>query len=60
MHSVFSTEQVAYAVLGSQFRQYSMAASPPILGTDLTTLNPTQNPVDYALLTNKQRSPGHS
>ncbi|HUA28163.1 MAG TPA: lamin tail domain-containing protein [Streptosporangiaceae bacterium] len=33
---------------------YSLASSPLILGSDLTTLNPTQNPVDYALLTNKQ------
>src|SRR5580704_3535965 len=33
---------------------YSLASSPLILGSDLTTLNPTQNPVDYALLMNKQ------
>jgi hypothetical protein len=33
---------------------WSLASSPLILGSDLTTLNPTQNPVDYALLTNKQ------
>jgi hypothetical protein len=33
---------------------YSLASSPLILGSDLTTLNPTQNPVDYALLHNKK------
>jgi hypothetical protein len=33
---------------------WSLASSPLILGSDLTTLNPTQNPVDYALLMNKQ------
>jgi hypothetical protein len=33
---------------------WSLASSPLILGSDLTTLNPTQNPVDYALLTNKE------
>jgi hypothetical protein len=33
---------------------WSLASSPIILGSDLTTLNPTQNPVDYALLKNKQ------
>lgn len=33
---------------------WSLASSPLILGSDLTTLNPTQNPVDYALLTNRQ------
>ena len=33
---------------------WSLASSPIILGSDLTTLNPTQNPVDYALLKNKE------
>ena len=33
---------------------WSLASSPIILGSDLTTINPTQNPVDYALLHNKQ------
>ena len=33
---------------------WSLASSPLILGSDLTTLNPTQNPVDYALLTNRK------
>jgi hypothetical protein len=38
----------------SMLALYSLASSPLILGSDLTTLNPTQNPVDYALLMNKQ------
>jgi hypothetical protein len=38
----------------SQLALYSLASSPLILGTDLTTLNPTQNPVDLALLKNRQ------
>ena len=38
----------------SMLALYSLASSPLILGSDLTTVNPTQNPVDYALLTNKQ------
>jgi hypothetical protein len=33
---------------------WSLASSPIILGSDLTTLNSTQNPVDYALLKNRQ------
>jgi hypothetical protein len=33
---------------------WSLASSPIILGSDLTTLNPTQNPVDDALLKNKR------
>ena len=38
----------------SMLALYSLASSPLILGSDLTTVNPSQNPVDYALLTNKQ------
>jgi hypothetical protein len=38
----------------SMLALYSLASSPLILGTDLTTVNPAQNPVDYALLTNKK------
>ena len=37
-----------------QLALWSLASSPIILGSDLTTLNPTQNPVDYALLKNKE------
>jgi hypothetical protein len=33
---------------------WSLASSPLILGSDLTTLNKTQNPVDLALLKNKK------
>jgi MBG domain (YGX type)/Lamin Tail Domain/NPCBM-associated, NEW3 domain of alpha-galactosidase/Alpha galactosidase A/Alpha galactosidase C-terminal beta sandwich domain len=33
---------------------WSLASSPLILGSDLATLNPAQNPVDYALLHNRQ------
>ncbi len=33
---------------------WSLASSPLILGSDLTTINPTDNPVDYALLTDRQ------
>ena len=32
---------------------YSLASSPLILGSDLTTINPSQNPIDDALLKNK-------
>ena len=38
----------------TQLALWSLASSPIILGSDLTTLNPTQNPVDYALLKNKE------
>jgi|GEM_PF-6002005 len=33
---------------------WSLASSPLILGSDLDTLNPTQNPIDYALLHDRQ------
>ena len=38
----------------TQLALWSLASSPIILGSDLTTLNPAQNPVDYALLKNKE------
>jgi Lamin Tail Domain/Alpha galactosidase A/MBG domain (YGX type)/NPCBM-associated, NEW3 domain of alpha-galactosidase/Alpha galactosidase C-terminal beta sandwich domain len=33
---------------------WSLASSPLILGSDLTTITPSQNPVDYALLHDRQ------
>lgn len=48
------TDGLSLAGRETMLALYSLASSPLILGSDLTTLNPAQNPVDYALLTNKE------
>jgi hypothetical protein len=48
------TDGLSLAGRESVLAQWSLASSPLILGSDLTTINPTQNPVDYALLHNRE------